>query len=353
MWQMSTIIQGGGPAGASRSSRQRVLTDLKYRYPVRYLAAWGALGLLVVVALLATPRALSGDSIWVVTALTGVLALAALGQMLIIMLGAIDLSVPAIIAAVAGIVVHFGGEGANVTLVIVAAILTAIAISVVNGVLISALGLNSLIVTLATFGIVSGLISYLTGVSFSLSGLAPQVLQDFTQTSILRVNACFLVAVVVALLVAGTLHLTRAGRRVAEVGSNPRAARALGVRVTTVRVSAFAAAGLLYGIAGVLVSGFVGTPDVSIGMPYQLATVTAVGIAGGIFAGGPASVLSVVVASLFLQLLDQVLAILGLSAGARTMVQGIALVTAVAAITLATFGASGLRRITGAMRVKK
>jgi ribose transport system permease protein len=342
---MSTVLQEDGPRSPVSLIRGRsTLTDFKYRYPGRYLAAWGALGLLVIVTLFAAPAALKGDSIWVVSALAGVLIVAALGQMLIIMLGAIDLSVPATLAAVAGIIVHFGGEGENVPLVLLGALLTAVAISVVNGLLISVLGLNSLIVTLATFGIVSGMISFLTGVSFSLTGLAPQGLRDFATGSVLNVNTCFLVALVVALVAAAVLHLTQVGRRVAEVGSNPRAARALGVRVAGVRVSAFAAAGLLYGLAGILLTGFVGTPDVTVGAPYQLATITAVGIAGAIFAGGPSSVASLVAACVFLQLLDQALAILGLSAGARTMVQGAALVIAVAAITIGSAGVAGFRR---------
>lgn len=348
---MSTTVQESGSLVPSPSDDRRGrLTDLKYRYPGRYLAAWGALGLLVVVAAAVAPASLKGDSIWVVSALAGVLALASLGQMLIVMLGAIDLSVPATLAATAGIVVHFGVEGANVPLVVCAALAAAVGISVVNGVLIAVFRLNSLIVTLATFGIVSGLIALWTGVSFSLTGLAPQVLRDVAAGSVLHVNTCFLIAVVVALIVAGILHRTRWGRRAAEVGSNRRAARTLGVRVTSVEVSTFAAAGLLYGLAGLLLAGFVGTPDVTIGAPYQLATVTAVGIAGGIFSGGPASVAGVVASCVFLQLLDQTLAILGLAAGARTMVQGAALVIAVAAITLGSVGAASLRRGLGRLR---
>jgi ribose transport system permease protein len=93
------------------------------------------------------------------------------------------------------------------------------------------------------------------------------------------------------------------------------------------------------------VAGFIGTPDVSIGSPYQLATITAAAIAGAAFNGGPASVASVLSACVFLQLLDQALATLGLSAGARVIAQGIALVVAVAALTLGQYGASGWRRI--------
>lgn len=318
-------------------------TDLKYRFPARYTASWAALGLLVVVCAVAAPSSLGGSSVKLVSALAGVLALASFGQMLVVMLGAIDLSVPAVIAASAGIVVHY--EGSNLALVVAAALGAAVVVSVVNGLFISVLRLNAIIVTLATFGIVSGAIVLWTGVSFSLSGEAPSALQTLGRWSVLNVNACFLIALVVGILLSAILSRTRAGRHVAAIGDNRRAARAHGIRVKRVELSGFAGAGLLYGMAGVLVAGYIGTPDVSIGAPYQLATITAAAIAGAAFNGGPASVASVLSACLFLQLLDQALATLGLSAGARVIAQGVALVVAVAAITLGQYGASGWRRI--------
>jgi ribose transport system permease protein len=320
------------------------LTDLKYRFPARYTASWGALALLVVVAAAAAPASLGGASIRLVTALAGVLAVAAFGQMLVVMLGAIDLSVPAIMAASAGVVVHYGTPGSNLAVVLVGALAVAVVISVVNGVFISVLRLNAIIVTLAMFGVVSGAITLWTGTSFSLTDQAPQPLQNLATSSVLNINVCFLIGLAVAVVLAAVLSRTRAGRSVAGIGSNRRAARALGVRILKIELATFAVVGLLYGVAGVLLAGFIGTPDVSIGSPYQLATITAAAIAGAAFNGGPASVASVLIASIFLQLLNQALAIRGFSAGAQVIAQGVALVVAVAAITFAEYGFAGLRR---------
>lgn len=341
---MSAAVTDRTPGARDRTNGPGRLTDLKYRFPGRYVAGWAALALLAVVAVVLVPAALGANSLRAVSALAGVLALAALGQMLIVMLGALDLSVPAIMAASAGIVVHYGVDGANLTAVVLAALVAAVLISVVNGALISLLQLNPLIVTLATFGIVTGAIQLWTGVSFSLTGQAPASLQTFAKSSVLSLNACFLIAVVVAIALAFVLKRTRAGRQVVAVGSNRRAARVLGLRVTTVEISTFALAGILYGIAGVLLAGFVGTPNSTIGAPYQIATVTAIAIAGSILTGGPASVATVLAAAFFLQLLDQALIIAGLPAGARVVIQGVALAIAVAAITLGQFGFSGLRQ---------
>ena len=112
------LPEQAGNAGDGARSMDSMRTDLKYRFPGRYLASWAALALLVVVVAIVAPSALGGNSIRIVGALAGVLALASFGQMLVVMLGAIDLSVPAILAASAGITVHFGVEGANLPLVI-------------------------------------------------------------------------------------------------------------------------------------------------------------------------------------------------------------------------------------------
>lgn len=342
---MTTDVTQNGPTYIPPAASQNRLTDLKYRFPARYLASWGALLLLLLFAVVIAPASLGGNSVRVVSALSGVLALAAMGQMLVVMLGAIDLSVSAVVAASAGIVVHYGVPGANLWLVIPAALVLSMFVGIVNGFFICVLRLNSIIVTLATYGIVTGGMLLWTGVSFSLTGEAPEQLQQFAQWSLLNINMCFIAALIVGLILAAVLSYTRSGRRVAQVGSNPRAATALGVRVALVQMSTFAAVGLLYGIAGVLVAGFIGTPDISIGAPYQLATVTAVAIAGLTFSGGPTNVASLLVSCVFLQLLDQALVVAGFPTGARIMIQGFTLVVAVAAITISQYGLAGIRRI--------
>jgi ribose transport system permease protein len=324
-----------------------LLTDLRYRVPGRYRASWAALLTLVLVALIAVPTVLNGNSVKVTSALAGVLAVATLGQMLVVMLGAIDLSVPAVVALSAGWVVHFGTPEANMPVVIAGALLAGAAIGLLNGLCISVLRLNAIIVTLAMYGLVSGGIVMWTGVSFSLSGEAPKALQAITQRSLVNINACFLAAVLIAIVVAFVLTHTAGGRQVAAIGSNRRAARLQGVRVHLIELSTFFCVGLLYGIAGVLIAGFVGTPNATVGAPYQLATITAVAIAGVTFNGGPANVISVVVACVFLQLLDQALAIYGFAAGWRVVAQGVALVVAVAAINLGQYSTSMWHQISG------
>jgi ribose transport system permease protein len=330
---------------AVRQRQSQRLTDLKYRWPARYRAAWAALVLVVIGAVAFAPHALDGASLSLVTGLAGVLAIASFGQMLIVMTGAIDLSISAIVSLAAGIVVHYGvGNGANVPALVAASLLSSVLLSLVNGFLIKVLRLNAVIVTLATVSMITGAIQLWTGVALSNTGLAPHVLQTIAQFDIYRINAVFLTAILLGIALAFHLGKTRTGRRITFIGSNRRAARVIGTRVTSVELMVFAIAGLLYGTAGVLLAGYVGSPDVLSGNQYQLLSITVAGVAGVLFTGGPASVASVIGSCLFLVLLDQVLSIVGIAPGVSVVIQGLVLAAAVSAITVGRLGVGFGRR---------
>lgn len=339
---LNTSIQAR-PRRDNRGNQR--LTDLKYRWPARYRASWAAFLLVVLGAVVVAPSSLNGASLTLVTALSGVLAIASLGQMLIVMIGAIDLSISATVSVAAGIVVHYATAGADLWVLVLGALCVSVLLSLANGFLIVILRLNALIVTLATVGIMIGLIQLWTGVALSVTGRTSQTLVDIASAELWNINAVFYAAVVFGVLLAYFLNKTRAGKSIALAGSNPRAAQVLGIRVKAVKMLVFALAGLLYGLAGVLLAGYIGSPDVLSGTMYQLLAITVVGVAGVLFTGGPVSVASVFSSCLFLVLLDQILSVNGLGAGPRVVVQGTVLAIAVAAITIGQHGASSFKKL--------
>jgi ribose transport system permease protein len=332
-------------AASEKTRGDQRLTDLKYRWPARHRASWAALLLVIVGAALFAPHALSGPSITLVTALAGVLALASFGQVLIVMTGAIDLSISAIVSVAAGVVVHYAASGASVWVLALASLAVSVILSLVNGILIVILRLNALIVTLATVAVITGLIELWTGVALSATDRTPKPLVDIAQAQVWKINAVFIAAVITGACLAYFLNKTRRGKSIALAGSNPRAAEVLGIRVKLVHMMAFGLAGLLYGLAGVTLAGFISTPDVLSGTSYQLLAITVAGVAGVLFTGGPLSIASVLSSCLFLVLLDQVLSIKGMSAGVRVVVQGLVLAIAVAAITVGQYGAGRLHKL--------
>ena len=331
-------------AAAPEPVRSDRLADLKYRLAGRYLVSWVGLAAMAVAAALFEPATYRALSLELITALAGCLLVASLGQMLVVMVGAIDLSVPALMTLSAAVSVHYLNALGSVNAVLLAIVLCA-GVSAISGSLISFLRLNALIVTLAMNAIVAAALIIWMGQTFSTSGQAPRWLQRLAGSSLFHVSGIFWLSVVVAAVLAGILSWTRAGRKVAAVGANRRAAQFLGTRVNLVCVVTFAGAGVLYGLAGVLVAGLVHIPDPSLGTTYQLTTITAVAIAGTSFAGGPASISSLFAACLLLQLFDQVLTLHNLSAGALDLIQGLLLVLAVSLGTLAQFGGRGYKRL--------
>ena len=325
------------------TARSRRLVDLRYRRPGRYMIAWYALGLTVVAAAIIEPHTFRPASLSLMTALAGCLLVASLGQLLVVQMGEIDLSVPAYMTLAAALNVHYHSQwGAPLTAGV--AIVVCAAISAFSGVLVSVVRLNSIIVTLAMNTLLAGVLIQWLGQTYSENGSAPEWLINITRRDFANINEIFVIALAITLVAAFILYRTRAGRSLAASGANRVAAGLLGIRVHVVHIAAFAAAGALYAMAGLLTAGFVQTPDATLGSTYQLQTLTAVAIAGVLFSGGPASVSSLVAACVLLQVLDQALTLQGLDAGVRVLVQGGLLVLAVAAGAIARVSRQGLQQ---------
>ncbi len=339
-------IQSTTPDEAVVVRRWSRKVDLGYRWPSRYLVAWYALAGAVVLIAVFQRSTYGAASRELVTALAACLLVAALGQLLVVMVGAIDLAVPGYMTLAAAVNVHYVETRGPVFAFLAAVVMCAV-LSAISGALVSVLKLNALIVTLAMNTMITGALIIWMGQTFSTGGRAPNWLLRIAAKDVGHFSMLFIVAAVMAVGVSLVVHRTRAGRQVAAVGSNPTAARLLGIRVHTVTIATFFGAGVLYAVAGSLAAGYVQTPDSTLGVTYQITTLTAVAIAGATFGGGPASVSPLVAGCLLLPLIDQSLALHDLSPGLRVVVQGVLLVVAVAAGALTRMGRDNLKRLMG------
>ena len=129
---------------------------------------------------------------------------------------------------------------------------------------------------------------------------------------------------VVALTI--VLRKTTIGRRFSAVGANPRAAHgspASACRST--RSPPSRVAGLLYGVAGILLSAFIRNPTLDVGNPYLLAPIAAAVLGGTAMSGGIGSMVAVAGAALFLTHLGQILKMMGIATSFQLIVQGVAI----------------------------
>jgi ribose transport system permease protein len=293
----------------------------------RFLPVWLATVALFVIAAFAAPNALGHTSWSYVLPQATILAIAALGQMLVVIQGGIDLSTPGIISAGGNLVVGVGaGSDHRLPLAILAAIGVGLFVGLVNGVLVGLLRLNPLIVTLAVGQIVLAWSSKYSRDVVTNQPNVPNALASWAATKHLGISNVFWTGAALAILVALALRYAAVGRRFQAVGANPRAAWIAGLRVRTHVVFAYAAAGTLYAVAAVLLAGVSISIDPAFGSAYLLAPIAAVVIAGASLSGGLASATSTWIAALALTLLTQMLVIMGLSAAMQYVVFGAAII---------------------------
>jgi ribose transport system permease protein len=292
----------------------------------RFMPVYVALALLVVVAWIWAPATLTGAALGAIAPYGTFLAIAALGQMLVIMTGGIDLSVPGTFT-LAGIIVVGVGEVSDERLAI--AILTALGaaalIGLLNGILIGGLNLNALIVTLAVGQIVTGVLNrYYTSIAIQSS--VPPALSAWTSSRFLGLSYIFWTGVGLTLATMVVFRYTAVGRRFQVVGANPVASTVSGLRVSLYQVAAYVVAAVLYAVAGILLAAFLRNPGVTFGAPYLLGPIAAVVIGGASLTGGLASPLSTWAAAFFLAALNQMMRVMGLPTALQFVVFGLVII---------------------------
>ena len=292
----------------------------------RYVPVYVALFLLIIVAAIWAPATLSRVALRAIAPYGAVLGITALGQMLVIMTGGIDLSVPGTMSLAAVIMVGVGdGSNENVLAAIAIAIAAAAVIGLVNGLLIGGLKLNPLITTLAVGLIVIGVVNRY-GSTFAVQSPVPTGLSDWTSTRVLGVSPVFWIGIVLTIVLIAGLRYTAVGRRFQAVGANPVASHVVGVRVNLHQIVVYVVAALFYAIAGVALAGLLRNPGVAVGTTYLLGPIAAVVIGGASLTGGLASPLSTFVAALFLTGLNQMLRTMGLPTSLQFVVFGLVII---------------------------
>src|SRR5690606_16553370 len=219
------------------------------------LFSWETLLIVVAVAIfiansLASPYFLN---VWSLSDLTfnftekGLIALA---MALLIIAGEIDLSVAAIIALSSTMMGMAVQAGADTPVLVLIALGTGLACGAFNGVLVTQLGLPSIVVTIGTMSLFRG-ISYIILGDQAYRGY-PASFAFFGQGYVWWVISFELVLFILAALIFGVLlHRTSFGRMVYAIGNNPVAARFSGVPVERVKFILFCLTGLMSGIASI------------------------------------------------------------------------------------------------------
>jgi ribose transport system permease protein len=236
----------------------------------------------------------------VVASFTGFVAA---GQMLVVLVGGIDLSIPWVLngAAIALTTVSLG-QASRLPMALAVALAVGAFVGLANGLGVAWLGVPAVVMTLGMNGVMQGLT---LGLSKGLTcaacaSYAPEPLRDLFATRVLGVTAELLVWLGVALFVTVLLTLTTFGRRVYAVGVNPRAAYLSGVGVRGVTVALYGLSGVFAALAGIMLVAYGGQPSLGLGDPYLFESIAAVVVGGVSILGGRGHYLGVMAGSLTL-----------------------------------------------------
>jgi ribose transport system permease protein len=264
---------------------------------------------------------LSQSSLGAMLPFAAVLAVAAVGQTLVVQQGGLDFSVASIVTLSAVVFARTADQHSDRILVAcVVTVVVAGAIGLTSAIAIVLFRITPLVATLGVNAIVLGIVQRTSGGISVVPG--PHSLTTFALGSTLGVRNLIWVAVVVVGSVAAVGNLTALGRRFEAVGANPVAARTLGIRVGMMQTGAYITAAITYAFAGIMLVGLLVTPGLAIGDPYLLSTIAAVVVGGTALGGGSGSVIASAIGAVFLTQLTQLILAAGTQTSINYLVQG-------------------------------
>jgi ribose transport system permease protein len=264
-----------------------------------------------------TIQALSND--------TAALALAAIGETLVVLTGGFDLSVGAIIGMVNVLLAtRLTGAAGNDALWVVLTVAVATAAGFLNGVLVAYVRLQSIIVTIATLFIFGGISLKILD---QPGGAVPRSFMDLlTGVTVIPRALIVILLGAVAWLV---LRRTRLGAAIYAIGGDRESARMSGIPIERRLLATYTLAGLFYGLAGVFFTAQTGSGDPGTSTSFLLAPFIAVVLGGTKFGGGEGSAIGSIIGAFIVTMLVALIFVLGIDTFWTGIVEGVVLALAV------------------------
>ncbi|MDR2184969.1 MAG: ABC transporter permease [Treponema sp.] len=260
---------------------------------------------------------------------SSLVAILAVGMGMVIITGGIDLSVGSVIAFTACMSMAFYRAFAVPPIVVLLLALGGgLFMGIINGVLVSKLGIPPFIVTL-------GMLSVGNGAALVISNGNPIKYQAswvsvFGGGYIGLMPVTVLVMVVVLILGHVFANYTQMGRNIYAVGNSQQAAKLSGIFVDRVIITVYAITGFLAGLCGLILVGQMDSGDPSFGKGYELDVIAAAVIGGISMTGGEGNILGVLLGALLMGVLKNLFIQLAVSGYWQTIVLGLVIVGAVA-----------------------
>lgn len=288
--------------------------------------------LLVIIAFtivmsLASPIFITRLNIEAILLALSVEATIAVGMVILLISGGLDLSVGSTLAFV-GVVTGLAlSAGLGTVLSILLGLIAALSVGLLNGTLVAKLKINPFITTLGTMITIRGLLLILAKGRAVLN--LPKSFTVIGQGRLYGIQ--FPIFILLILVVSGDLLLrnSRFFRQSYYIGGNENAARLSGINVDLVKIFNYCLVAVLAGVAGLMITARFGSSSLTVGTGIELRVITACIIGGASLSGGEGSVLGAFLGALFMGMLANALNLLGVDVYYQSFITGLILILAV------------------------
>jgi ribose transport system permease protein len=251
------------------------------------------------------------------------LIIASLGQLMVVLIGGLDLSIGAVISLTTSLLVIDAPPYLILPIVFLAAAL----VGLTNGIAVARFNVHPIIATLSVMSIVQGIALLIRPVA---GGVVPPMVTRLVSGDLFGIPMAFLWVLGIIAIGWKVVHASRYGLHLFAVGGGPAIANSYGISVQRITISAYVFASTFAATAGVFLAGRIGSGDPKIGDLFAVESITAVALGGVQLAGGVGSVAGALTGSVVLSLLANSMNLENISAFVQTVVKGLILLLVVA-----------------------
>jgi ribose transport system permease protein len=251
----------------------------------------------------------------------------AMGMLLAIITGGIDLSVGSVIALSGCLVAGFIQGGMNILAAVFITILIMSLLGLLSGVLVSYGKVAPFIVTLAMMTIIRGMAyMYQVGSDRRIDGT---FLTEFINSNIAMIPIPVYIMVIVVVIIAFILTKTTFGRGIYAIGGNSETARLAGINVKFTLIAVYVISAILTTVSGIIMAGRLSMGTALVGQGFEMDAIASVVVGGAALAGGTGSVRDTVIGAFIIGVLANIMNLMGVAAYPQMIIKGVIIVVAV------------------------
>ncbi|HHW00899.1 MAG TPA: ABC transporter permease [Clostridiaceae bacterium] len=302
---------------------------MKIKEQISKFGIWFALIALVIIFSLTTETFLTQTNLFNIARQVSIIGICSVGMTFVILMGAMDLSIGAIIGISAVVSATMMSNGIQPVLAVITSLILGVAIGLFIALIVNKIGILPIIVTLAMMTALRGACFIITG-GMPVYGI-PKSFLFLGQGYVGFFPVPVIIMIIVFIIGYVILEKTVIGRVVYGTGGNEDASRLSGVSVKKVKYFVFAIQGFLGSLAGIILLSRVNSGQPSAGTGYEMDIITACVLGGIRVTGGEGKILGVIIGVLTIGVLSNGMVLLGVNEFWQMIVKGAVLLIAVTA----------------------